>query len=306
MAAMTVEFIAAKDETLNPILSRLGYAPTDRVVVIHADDVSMCQSSLNAFVDLLDCGLVSSGSLMVPCPWFPATAKFCRENPEIDMGVHITLNCEWQDYRWGPISTNDPASGLVDADGYSPMAVDEIWDHANSLAAIHEAQSQLARALASGVDVTHLDEHMGAILHPRLLPAYTDFILQQRIPVRWLNSPEPSSGHEWAYTVWQQHQRIAEAAFPLFDFDASLPLHQPHGQSEMLRVILGQLPPGGLSLIVAHPAKDTPELRAIAPDWPSRVANYEAFSCPETRQLARDQGIQIIGFRPLRELLRGA
>jgi predicted glycoside hydrolase/deacetylase ChbG (UPF0249 family) len=288
---------------MNPTLSSLGYAPTDRVVVIHADDVSMCQASLDAFADLLDFGLVSSGSLMVPCPWFPATAKFCRENTGVDMGVHVTLNCEWQGYRWGPISTTDSTTGLIDADGYFPLHTELLWENLSPSAAMHEVQAQLARALAAGVDVTHLDEHMGALSHPQLFPAYVDFVLQQRIPIRWRDFPQPDPSNEWASMIWHGHRRVAEVGFTLFDFDAGLPLDNPHGQPELLRSLLSQLPPGGLGLIVAHPAKDTPELRTIAPDWPSRVANFEAFSCPETLQFVRDQGIHLIGFRPLRDAL---
>ena len=59
---------------MNPFLRQMGYGPDDRVVVIHADDVGMCQASLSAYTDLLDFGVLSCGSVMVPCPWFPAEA----------------------------------------------------------------------------------------------------------------------------------------------------------------------------------------------------------------------------------------
>jgi len=293
-----------RNRTLNSILSRLGYGPSDRVVVIHADDVSLCQASLDAFSDLIDFGLVSSGSLMVPCPWFPATARFCQAHPDVDMGVHITLNCEWESYRWRPVSTFDPATGLVDADGYSPRSVKELWENIIPSSAIHEVKSQVSQALSAGVDVTHIDEHMGAILHPSLLPLYTDFVLQLGLPIRWKKVVNADPEQEWQVAFDQQEQRLLDAGFALFDFTCGLSLDDAHNQPEFLREQLAQIPPGGLSLIVGHPAKDTPELRAICPDWPARVANYEAFMCPDTRQFARDQEIQIIGFRTLREALR--
>jgi len=288
---------------MNPFLAHLGFGPCDRGVVIHADDVSLCQASLDAFADLMDVGLVSSGSLMVPCPWFPATARFCREHPDVDMGVHFTLNCEWQDYRWGPISTLDPASGLVDAGGYCPRSLAELWEKAQPRSAIHEVQAQLARALTAGVDVTHLDEHMNALAHPNLLPVYTEFALRQRIPLRWRRAEGPEPAQEYAATEWRQRRRLAEAGFPMFDFGAGLPLDDPDGQQEMLRDIFDRLPEGGLSLIVAHPARDTAELRAIAPEWPSRVANVEAFASRGMLAYVRQRGIQVIGFRPLQQYL---
>ena len=96
----------------NPVLRHLGFAATDRVVVIHADDLGMCQATLPAFVDLLAGGLVSSGSVMVPCPWFPQATALLRACPIADVGLHVTLTSEWEAYRWRPLSTRQPATGL--------------------------------------------------------------------------------------------------------------------------------------------------------------------------------------------------
>src|SRR3954470_8351299 len=106
--------------TSNPALRELGFSDGDRVVVVNADDVGMCGATVDAFFDLIDSGLASSGSAMVPCPWFPAVAARCRERAagSVDIGVHLTLTCEWDLYRWGPLSTRDPRSGLVDDEGY--------------------------------------------------------------------------------------------------------------------------------------------------------------------------------------------
>ena len=100
----------------NPALRRLGFAGDDRVAIIHADDVGMCQATLPAFADLMDAGLISSAATMVPCPWFAQVAAFCRGSDAVDMGVHLTTTCEYTGYRWGPLSTRDPASGLIEGD----------------------------------------------------------------------------------------------------------------------------------------------------------------------------------------------
>jgi hypothetical protein len=289
---------------LNPILSSLGFDPSDRVVVIHADDVGMCQASLDAFQDLLEVGLVTSGSVMTPCPWFPAVAQYCRKNPSVDLGVHLTLNCEWDGYRWAPLSTHDPASGLVDADGYCPKTQQEVWTHADPRSVMHEVETQVSRVIEAGIAITHLDDHMAVLTHPRLLPLYTDFILRQRIPVHWANIPRPEPSNEWKWAAWEQNQRLLDGGFPLFDFDEGLPLQTSQNHTEILRAIMSQLPSGSLSAIIAHPAKDTPELRAIAPDWPGRVANYDALMDRETLRWAKNQGIHLIGMRLLLDALR--
>ena len=79
---------------MNPALKQLGFDARDRVLIVHADDIGMCQATLPAIADLFEFGLVSSAATMVPCPWFPLAAAFCREHPTVDMGVHLTLNCE--------------------------------------------------------------------------------------------------------------------------------------------------------------------------------------------------------------------
>ena len=99
----------------NPALKKLGFSENERLVIIHVDDIGMCQASVAAFADLWDFGLVSSGAVMVPCPWFLEAAKYASQHPQADLGVHLTLNCEWDTYRWGPLSTCDPQTGLLDA-----------------------------------------------------------------------------------------------------------------------------------------------------------------------------------------------
>jgi predicted glycoside hydrolase/deacetylase ChbG (UPF0249 family) len=290
---------------MNATLDKLGFAPTDRVAVIHADDVGMCQASLSAFVDLLEVGLVSSGSTMVPCPWFPATAAFCRDNLEVDMGVHITLTCEWDNYRWGPLSTSDQKSGLLDEEGYFPHGTRAVWEKANVEAALKETEAQVDRALSAGIDVTHMEDHMAALIHPRLLPRFVDLGLRRRIPLRYNRPPDPSSkDSEWEKVTYQSLSRLEANGSALFDFNGGLPLEDSNNHVGRVKAWVSRLPVGGLSLLVLHPAKDTPELRAIAHDWPGRVANYEALMSQELCGYVKDQGIQLIGFRILRDCLR--
>ena len=289
---------------MNPILTQLGFSPTDRVAVIHADDVGMCQASLSAFVDLLEVGIVTTGSTMVPCAWFPATAAFCRENPQVDLGVHITLTCEWENYRWGPISTVDQTSGLLDEGGYFPLGTSAVWEKANAEAALIETEAQIDRASTAGIDVSHMEDHMAALRHPRLLPHFVDLGLRRRIPLRFTRPPYPSSeDNEWVKVTYQSLSRLEGHGSALFDYSVGLPLEDPSDQIWLVKAFMSHLPAGGLSLLVLHPAKDTPELRAIAPDWPSRVANYKALMNRELHTYIKDQGVQLIGFKILKDCL---
>lgn len=293
---------------MNPALKALGYGPRDRVVIIHADDIGMCQATLPAIADLMEFGVTSSAAVMVPCPWFPQTAAFCREHPEVDMGVHLTVNCEWEVYRWGALSTADPASGLLDQDGYLHGSPAATWEHAWPDAVATEMRLQVERALTAGIEPTHLDTHMGTVVRPPFLQAYVDLAMEHRLPVflpRHYKERLMSRGgdQELAAEGARITEELESRGVPLFDAITMLPLHDPSDQVGVIRKVTDDLQPG-LTMLIFHPARDTPELRALAPDWPSRVANYEALMSPEVRNHIRASGVEVIGYRPLRDLLR--
>jgi predicted glycoside hydrolase/deacetylase ChbG (UPF0249 family) len=293
----------------NPLLKNLGLSDTDRAVILHADDVGMCQASLAAYADLVEFGLVSAASTMVPCPWFPATAAFCRAHPEdVDIGVHVTLTSEFEGYRWGPLSTRDPASGLLDPAGYFHAENEAVFAHGDADAVQSEIEAQVRRALEAGIDVTHVDTHMGTVVHPRFLPAYIQAALGQRVPPLLLRRDEAGLRElglnaETAPLFVQQLQAFEAQGLPLLDDLQMLPLEQPDGRLEQIRRVLSALPPGVTYLII-HPARDTPELRAITPDWRGRVADYQAFTSQGLRAIIKDSGIHVIGWHILRDLMR--
>jgi hypothetical protein len=292
---------------MNPFLQRLGFGTDDRVVIVHADDVGMCHATIPAAADLFDAGLVSSAAAMVPCGWFPAAARHCREAPTIDMGVHVTLTCEWQTPRWAPISTVDRTTGLFDDEGYFHRTNEPVAA-ADPLAVADEIAAQVARAQAAGIDVTHIDSHMGAVFHPALLAGYLAAAERAGVPafVPRLDAasllqrgiPEP------LVALLLGALADCEArGLPLVDQLAIMPLDDPRDRIGLARRLFDGLRPG-LSYLILHPAVDTPELRAIAPDWRCRVADHEAFSDAGLRRYVEAQGIRVIGWRAIRDVLR--
>ncbi|MEJ5223639.1 MAG: polysaccharide deacetylase family protein [Anaerolineales bacterium] len=293
--------------TPNPLLKKLGFSDTDRLVIIHTDDIGMCQASLTAFEHLWEAGAISSGAVMTPCPWFPATAAMCRANPDIDMGVHATLNSEWDAYRWGPISTRDPSSGLMDEQGYFFHRSQQFQESANPEAAAMEIRAQVERAVAAGIPLTHIDTHMGAVAHPKFMQSYIQLALGYRVPFLIFRMDE---------TAWRAIGLDADAAsfaarmvleleaagVPLLDGMAGMPLDgDPDRRMEQAKAMLAGLKPG-ITHFIIHPAHDTPELRAITPDWACRAADYRTFLSDELAQFIRQQGIHNIGYRRLKEI----
>ena len=166
----------------NPLMEKLGLAPTDRAVIIHVDDVGMCQASLDAFADLWAFGLITSGAVMVPCPWFPAAAAYAKKTPGVDLGVHLTLTSEWDTYRWGPLSTTDRDSGLLDEEGYFPQETGPVQSKASVDTIVTEIKAQIDRAVSAGMTPTHADTHMGTLMHMEYLPAYIQTAIGYGLP----------------------------------------------------------------------------------------------------------------------------
>lgn len=291
----------------NPFLQKLGYSDTDRLVIIHTDDIGMCHASVQAFKNLWAFGTISSGAVMVPCPWFPAVAQMCRENPAMDMGVHATLNAEWDAYRWGPLSTHDPASGLIDAQGYFHQWHPAVYANAQPEAVATEVNAQVERALAAGMDITHIDSHMGTIMNPRFIQSYLHAAASRRLPNMLPRLDAVGIEMMVSAEERQQHApliaQLEAAHLPMVDGLVSMPLDQPHGQMALAKKLLSELPVG-ITHFILHPSVDTPELRAICPDWESRVANYETFMSAELKTFIEQAGIHLIGYRAIREAMR--
>lgn len=295
----------------NPVLKALGLTQDDRALLIHTDDIGMCHASLAAYMDLSRDGVISAGSTMVPCSWFPATATFCATHlDQVDMGVHITLNSEWSSgYRWAPVSTRDPASGLIDEEGYLPKTTQETQASATPEAVHEEIVAQVDRAVEVGIDVTHIDSHMGTVFYPGFIEGYIGVAIARGIPpfivrkgaeelrARGLDS---SVADELAGRV----DTLEAQGLPMFDHVTSVPFTDPESHLDNTHQVLKGLPPG-LTYLIIHPAKDTPELRAILPEgWQARVADYEVFMRPELRSYFEKLGIRLIGWHELRALMR--
>jgi predicted glycoside hydrolase/deacetylase ChbG (UPF0249 family) len=288
-----------RDRPVNPLLQRLGLGPGERAVLVHADDVGLCQATIPAFAGLIEQGLVSTGSVMVPAPWFPEAAAFCRSHPEADLGVHLTLTSEWTGYRWGPVSTRDPATGLLDAAGYFHARPAAVAAEADPEAVRREIEAQVQLARRAGIEPTHADLHMLTLLEPQLLPLYCEAAQRWDLPVptfrpRAETATIPLGGHpdEIAGLL----HGTAGPWPAVCDSWVTLGLRRSEDRIGQAKRLFDALPPG-LTHLSIHPALDTPELRAISPDWRCRVADYEAFRSAELREHVRRAGIRVIGYR---------
>ncbi len=287
-------------------LEKLGFAPDARVAVIHVDDVGLCEAA-NAGARLALRDAATSGSVMVPCPAFAQAAELARENPDLDLGVHLTLNSEFPNYRWGPVRGDVPTLCAPNGTLWATSA--ETIEHAEPAEVERELRAQVERALDAGIDVTHLDSHMGTVFHVKFIDVYARLAREFRVPVfiprvdraRLLALGMPDALERYA-AIWEA---AAAEGFPVFDhFDRDSLHFEPGTGARHNRERLRRLGPG-LSYLITHCALESDELRRFAPDWRARSEECRIYSDGTMRAAFAEEGIRTIGMRPLRELLRG-
>lgn len=298
----------------NPVLKRLGLSDNSRVMVFHADDIGMCQATVSAYDDLLKNSPLTSASTMVPCPWFPATAELVRQkaqHPALDMGVHLTLTAEWDAMRWSPLSTADKTTGLFDADGYFPRQTEPIQTHATVEAVSAEMRAQIERAKQAGINITHIDTHMGTLFHPRFLPAYIQMGFEYQVAVFGIRLTEKdllNNGYEGeqAKQTAAMSDQVEAMGMPLFDSFTMMPLDSAQGETDRLGHAKNVLDSAevGLHYFIIHPSTDTPELRALAPDWQARVGDHRLFLSDAWQNAIDASGIHVISMKTLQDLLK--
>ncbi len=296
--------------TPNPVLKKLGLADDDRVAIIHTDDIGMCHASVEAFTDLNEVGIISSGAVMVPCPWFLHTAEYMRQHSMVDLGVHLTLTSEWKTYRWGPVSTHDPASGMMDEQGYFHHTSAATQEHGDPAAVEVELSAQVQRALDAGINPTHVDTHMGTVAHPKFMSLYIQLAMKYHLPPMIFRLDEAgwkAAGldADLATMAAALVRQLEESGLPLLDMLGGMHLDDPQNRLERTKQAISELKPG-ITHFIIHPSKDTPELRAITPDWQCRVADYNTFMNEEIRQHIRKIGLHVIGYQALKDLMPGA
>ncbi|MCZ7536803.1 MAG: polysaccharide deacetylase family protein [Acidimicrobiia bacterium] len=274
---------------MRTLAERLGHAPDAKLLILHCDDLGSSRSANTAVYDALRNGVATSASLMVPCPWARDAAAMYRGE---DVGVHLTLNSEWETLRWGPI-THSPS--LLDGDGGFPRTIQDAWDHADLDEVRRECRAQLERAILWGFDVSHLDSHMGTLqLRADFFDVYLELAVDFRLPLRM-------AGASAERVIGFPYRRLAAEAGVVFPDHL---ITTPMGSRPTIEKALADLRPG-VTEVYLHPAVDTDELRSSHPDAATRIDDHALLTTdPTFRDLLERSGAELVGFRELRELQR--
>ena len=283
------------------IQEKLGYPKKTKLLIIHADDIGVTQTENAASIYAMENGTVNSGSIMVPCPWFPEIAAYAASHPQADLGLHLVLTSEWKYYKWGPV-LHDEVPSLLNDQGFLTDGLVDLSKKANIAEVEKELRAQIERAKQFGIDPTHLDSHMGMLYTSNdLLAVYIKLGREYKLPVL-LNK-----AFQQLWTGIDLSKLVNEKDILVDQVYTATPEDYAKGMKNYYVDILKNLQPG-LSTILLHAAYDNDEMKAVTidhPDWGAawRQADFNFFTSTECKKLLLENGIVLVTWREIRDKL---
>lgn len=273
----------------------LGYPAAARLLIINADDFGMSHAGNDATIRSLTEGVVTSATLMIPCPWAGHAMHFLRRHPEIAFGVHLTLVCDFDIYRWGPISSRDNVPSLIDDAGYfrSPSKIPELMQTARIEEVEQEFRAQIEAVLVAALTPTHLDWHcLAGGGRPDIFDLTLKLGREYGLAMRAHDPAEARS--------------LNRLGLPAVD-KGVLDSYRLDPAEKQIRFVqlLRELPPG-LSEWAVHPSLGTDEAKTLEPHtWQVRRADYDFLVSRQARETIQREGIELIDYRLLQGVWSG-
>lgn len=279
---------------------KLGYPKNTKLLIIHADDIGVSHSENMATITAIEKGSVSSGSIMVPCPWMPEIGAYASAHPNVDLGLHLTLTAEWKHYKWGPVLPRTEVPSLVDERGFFPDNTAAVAKNAKAAEVEKELRAQVERAKQFGIDPTHFDTHMGSVLTSvDIAKVYVKLGHEYKVPVLM------SAGVAKAFLGVELKDVGAENDVLTDNVVMAQPDDFKGGMKAFYTKSFKALQPG-LTVLLLHAAHNDAEMKAVTIDHPDygaewRQADFEFFTSDECKKLLAENNIKVITWKEIRD-----
>ncbi len=278
------------------LAGKLGLDPQSKLLILHGDDLGMCRAANRAAEQALTRGAMSSGSVMVPCPWFPQMAAWSKRHAGHDLGLHLTLTSEWKHYRWGPVSDRSKVRGLLDPAGFLWRSVAGVVSKASGSQVKAEILAQIKRARKFGLEPTHLDSHMGTLFaHPSFFMAYIEVARQERIVpmIPRITDDRAAELKKKGLLMLAKMMILAteKRGYPIIDR-----LISTRGgtyavrKAWLIQLIQGLKP--GVTQVILHPAEASDELRHITNSHRARSDDLKLMLDPDVGKAMTQAGVK--------------
>ena len=280
---------------------KLGFDKTTKLLMIHADDAGLSHSENRATIKSLTQGIVNSYSMMVPCPWFYEMAVFTKNNPQYDNGIHLTLTCEWESYKFGPVLPLAEVPSLANEAGYFFKSREELKENATAEDIRKELKAQIEKAYAFGLKPTHIDSHMNSVgISAEVMDIYRRLGEEYDLPILINKEILNMSGLDPLINIEEDDLVIDKVHYGLFK-------HFENGLlQEYYSNVLDELD-AGLNMILIHPAYDDDEMKGITINHPNygsewRQLDLESFTSKENEERLQKNNIQLITWSEIKSL----
>lgn len=284
------------------IQERLGYPKDTKLLIIHADDLGLSHSENLASIYAMENGTVNSGSIMVPCPWFPEIAAYARSHPDADVGLHLTLTSEWEFYKWGPVLPSNEVPSLINEQGFLYDGIENFFQNAKEQDIEKELRAQIDRAIEFGIKPTHLDCHMFSLcIKPEFLKIYLKLGREYKLPILLNKEISENYFHIDLTTYITDDDILVNYIF------MAMPENYDNGLDKTYTETLNSLQ-YGLNIILLHAAYDNMEMQGITvhkPDWGSswRNEDFIFFTSNKCNDIIEKEHIQLITWKEIKNKL---
>lgn len=300
-AVLILMIISATAQDQPTLAEQLGYEKDAILLIVHADDLGLAQSVNEASIEAYNNGGITSGSLMVPCPWTPDFARYFKSHPGLDVGIHTTLNAEWKYYRWDGVLPSTEIPSLLDHEGYLHSTLEAVGQEADPAEVEQEVRAQIEHAIALGILPSHLDTHMGSMAaKPDFFQIYLKLGREYQLPVLLPRN----------MTLQLSEEQRAVLTDEVILLDGLFMMNQDPGASGWANAyenMIGQMKPG-LNQLIVHLAHDNDEMKAISVDHPDfgsawRQRDLDFVTSDAFRNMLKSHGIRLIGWKQIQGIM---
>lgn len=260
-----------------------------KYLITNADDFGFTRDVNEGIVHAYRQGILTATTLMATGAAFDHALGLARENPGLDVGVHLVLV--------GSVGYPSTVSGLVKAISLRRILIYE------------ELAAQIRKVLDGGVQPTHLDTHK----HTHLLPPVLDAVarLSREFEIPWVRRPfdlprnaggaswkTRAASHSFAFVRRRFHRVLTAHGCRTTDHFAGFRMTGRYGASELARLVR-ELPEGSTEFM-CHPGFCSDELRGMTTRLKeSRQEELNALTSAEVRTAVKEAKVTLTNYRNL-------
>jgi chitin disaccharide deacetylase len=285
----------------------LGYDASDRLLIIHGDDIGLAHAKNAASLKAMLEGVVNSASIQMPCAWSTEVGEIVKAQPDLDIGIHLTLTNEWFNYKWRPVSPQQEVPNLIGENNFMHPDCATVAQLASPEEVEKEMRAQIEAAIQIGIQPTHLDSHMGCIYsgRPEFMASYLKLAQEYGIPA--MVSPQM-----WDSIIIPNvdlFENIDLKKIPLVHIATASPAEYDNmGMDEYYTQVLNNLPAGVTALLI-HLAYDNEEMQAITvrhTHWhaPWRQDDFDFFMSDKAKRLIKENNIKLVTWREIGDVMK--